>query len=217
MEFNSSYITIRHDLLKHVKGIDLDILDIGCANGENGRYLMEKGYAKSVVGVEYVDAMAIEAKKKLSIVFSGSIEDKQLLTELKSYNFDIILLGDVLEHLVDPWSVLNSLSENLKKEGKIIISTPNVQHIEVFISLYMKGSWPLNDRGIFDRTHLRWFTIKDLRKLVNQANLKIDNVERIFRFRDALNSKFPFWSLPFKKLKPSWFTHQYVITASSKL
>jgi 2-polyprenyl-3-methyl-5-hydroxy-6-metoxy-1,4-benzoquinol methylase len=214
MELNSSYIQTRPDLLKYIEGSELNILDVGCATGENGRFLLDKGYARSVTGVEYDHIMADEAKNKIQKVFKGSIEDPQLLAELQNFEFDFILLGDVLEHLVDPWKVLLSLGKTLKNGGKVIISIPNAQHIDIFRNLYLKGTWPLNSRGLFDRTHLRWFTKKDLFSMVNQAGLKVEHLERKFRYRDALGSSFPIWSGLWIKIAPSLFTHQFIIICS---
>lgn len=214
MKFNASYINTRPDLLKYINGRNLEILDIGCATGENGRFLLEKGYARSVIGVELDFEMAQEAKNKIQEVFSESIENEKLLLELQKHQFDFILIGDVLEHLIDPWRVLRELSKALKQSGKIIISTPNVQHIDVFINVFINGTWPLNERGLFDKTHLRWFTKYDLKKLIEQATLKIEIIEHKFRFRDPIGSKFPFWSKPFKKLFPNLFTHQYIIVCT---
>src|SRR4051812_3570553 len=116
---NPSYINLREDLLKHINGSELEILDVGCATGENGRYLLQEGFAKKVVGVEYDEAMASIARDKLSFVYDSSIEDKMLLSELSKNTFDFILLGDVLEHLYDPETVLRELTKTLKSNGKV--------------------------------------------------------------------------------------------------
>ena len=211
MEFNNAYIRTRSGLLKHIKGENLTVLDVGCATGQNGSYLLENKIAKKVVGVEYDEQMGLEAEKKLSKTIIGSIEDKQILDNLKEDQYDYIILGDVLEHLVDPWKVLTILAGYLNPNGKVILSIPNVQHIDVFYNVYIKGTWPLNKAGLFDRTHLRWFTKKDLMQLIKKANLRAENIERRFKFRDLSSKRFPIWAIPFRKAFPNLFTRQYVI------
>lgn len=218
MNFNPSYVGIRNDLLKHIAGTNLDILDVGCATGENGRFLLDHHIAKSVIGVELDVEMANQAKNKIQKVFNDSIEKEEILTEIKNSNFDIIILGDVLEHLIDPWKILRELATTLKPKGKIIISIPNVQHIDIFINVFVKGTWPLNSRGLFDKTHLRWFTKKDLESLITQAGLKVIRLERKFRFRDTLQSiRFPIWAYPLRILMPNLFTHQYIAVVQRRI
>jgi 2-polyprenyl-3-methyl-5-hydroxy-6-metoxy-1,4-benzoquinol methylase len=213
MNFNSSYIGIREDLLQHVKGVGLVILDVGCATGVNGQFLKDKKIAKEVIGIELDPLMAKEAHNKIDGVIVGNIENSSILQELIGKKFDVILLGDVLEHLQDPWDVLKKLISFLSTNGRIIVSVPNIQHIELFINVYLKGEWPYNDRGIFDRTHLRWFTYKNIRKLEENCGLKIEKIERKFRFRDRRGAEFPLYGKVLRKLFPSIFTFQYIFIA----
>lgn len=211
--FNSSYIGLRADLLKHVKGVNLCVLDIGCATGANGQYLKDNKIAKTVIGLELDPDMALKARMILDDVLIGNIEDEAMLYHLQNMQFDYILLGDVLEHLVDPWKVLSRLKTLLSPDGKLIISLPNIQHIELFISIYLKGEWPHNDRGIFDKTHLRWFTYKNICKFEEKCDLKIVDVDRNFRFRDRVGSEFPFYGSLLRKLFPNLFTFQFIVVA----
>lgn len=213
MNFNSSYIGIREDLLKHVKGEGLTILDVGCATGVNGQFLKDKNIAKEVIGIEMDPMMAKEAQKKIDRIIVGNIEHSTVISELEERKFDFILLGDVIEHLYNPWEVLNKLIAFLSENGKIIISVPNIQHIELFINVYLKGEWPYNDRGIFDKTHLRWFTYKNILKLEEICDLKIEKIERKYRFRDRKGAEFPLYGKVLKKLFPSVFTFQYIVIA----
>jgi 2-polyprenyl-3-methyl-5-hydroxy-6-metoxy-1,4-benzoquinol methylase len=214
MNFNSSYIGIREDLLQHVKGEGLVILDVGCATGVNGQFLKDKKIAKEVIGIELDPLMAKEAQGKIDRVVVGNIESGTILEELEGKKFDIILLGDVLEHLYDPWNVLKELTSFLSTGGRMIISVPNIQHIELFISVYLKGEWQYNERGIFDKTHLRWFTYKNILRLEEKCSIKIKKIERKYRFRDRKGAEFPlFFGHVLKKVFPSFFTFQYVVIA----
>lgn len=210
--FNSSYVGIRLDLLRFVHGNQNIILDIGCATGANGQYLLGNAMASEVVGIEENGSMAAEARQHLSQVVLGSIEDRKILARiLRDGGYDYILLGDVLEHLVDPWKTLKHLVDLLSPNGKILLSVPNVQHIDVFIQLFLKGRWPYNERGIFDKTHLRWFTLKNVQELVDGAGLEITELTRKYRYRDRLGSKFPFYGAVLKRFLRNYYTFQYIV------
>lgn len=215
MSFNKSYIGLRSDLIKNVIGVNQIVLDVGCATGTNGQYLKENKIADKVIGVEIDPNMADEAREKIDLVVVGNIEDQVTIDAIRiaEKKFDYILIGDVLEHLVDPWQVLNKLSLLLKEDGRFIISVPNIQHIELFINVYLRGEWPYNDRGMFDKTHLRWFTYKNIQDLADKCNLKILKIDRNYRFRDSIDSSFPLYGRILKKMFPSLFTFQFVITA----
>ncbi len=213
MGYNESYIGLRPDLLKHIKGHLIDILDVGCALGSNGQYLINNNFANSVYGIEFDEKMATEAKKNITKVFCGNLNDDSFRKEVrdKSPLFDYILFGDILEHLYDPLKVLKDLKSLLKPDGTIIISLPNVGHVELFIQVYIKGTWPLNERGIFDRTHIRWFTRKDVYKLAKSANLQIINYERNLRARDAIGSKFDWKAKILKYINKDLVTFQHIL------
>ena len=215
---NSSYVGLRKDILRHIKGSNLIVLDIGSATGENGKYLIENNIASQVIGVEIDESMAELSRGKLTNLIVGNIESQEIKNQLPSnLYYDFILLGDVLEHLNNPWELLNYLTALLKPEGQVIISLPNVQHIEVFIQVFLKGKWPYNQRGIFDKTHLRWFTYKNIIELINSSNLSIVKLERNFRFRDKQGSKFPFYGIVLKKVFKNIYTHQFIIVCKKNL
>ncbi|WP_051209922.1 class I SAM-dependent methyltransferase [Gelidibacter mesophilus] len=212
-EYNSSYIGLRPDLIKYIPVGNHIVLDVGCALGVNGRYLLEHHKAKEVYGVEYDNDMAKEAAQHNTKVWRGDLNKCAFLDEImsKSSTFDYILFGDVLEHLYDPYYVLKHLVSKLKPNGQVIISLPNIAHIELFIQIYIKGTWPRNERGIFDKTHLRWFTRKDVYSLVSSANLKVLTYERKYRSRDAMGSKFNWKAKVLKFLNKDLVTFQHII------
>ena len=90
---------------------------------------------------------------------------------------------DVLEHLVDPAAALRRLTALLKPGGLVVASIPNVAHVWVIANLLAKR-WPQRDRGIFDRTHVRFFAKRDMVALLRGADLEIVRVKPYFtRFR----------------------------------
>ena len=142
----------------------LKILDVGTASGYLGKILRASGH--SVFGIEN-DALIAEKAK----CFYDSFQ----LADLETYEFpyrgefDYILFADVLEHLRDPAAVLRKCLPALKESGKLIISVPNVANLVVRLSLLF-GRFDYMDRGILDRTHLRFFTLRSLDKMLNEVS-----------------------------------------------
>ena len=216
MDLNTSYIGLREDLIEHIKGSNLNVLDVGCATGTNGSYLLDRQIATCVVGVEFDEFMSKKALEKYDKVFTGDLNSSLFVQSVISQDtkFDYIIFGDILEHLISPLDVLKSLKELLKDTGSVIISVPNIAHIELFIQVFIKGTWPKNKRGIFDKTHLRWFTKKDIKQLVVDSDLKVDLYVPKLRSRDAVGSKFGFWTKTIRLINKEWVTFQHIIVCS---
>jgi len=126
------------------------------------------------VGIEIDKESAQIAKKYCKDVIVGDIETMDSLPYPEEY-FDVIIFGDVLEHLKDPLSVLKKLKKYLNKNGYIICSIPNIAHIYVRLNLLF-GRWEYQDTGILDKTHLRFFTKKTAIKLIEDAEYKIEEL-----------------------------------------
>jgi len=149
------------------------ILDVGCAEGKMAGELKERNQAE-VWGIEIVNDVAQKAKERLNKVLIGSVEEQ--LPKLKDKYFDSIIFADVLEHLVYPGEVLKSIKSNLKDNGEIIISLPNIRHWSVIASL-LDGSFDYADYGILDRTHLRFFTLETAKKLIENSGYFIKDMQ----------------------------------------
>lgn len=153
------------------------ILDLGCARGALGAALKARQGAE-VVGIELDGAYAADASAKLDHVVRADLNEyltRESPGELGE--FDCIIAADVLEHLTDPWTVLSQAVTLLVSGGVAIVSLPNIRHWRTFVELGWRGTWPRQDAGIFDRTHLRWFTLKDAEELLVGAGLRLDTVD----------------------------------------
>ncbi len=147
------------------------MLDLGCATGTTGEALKRRQPA-TVVGIELEPAYAREAAARLDEVITGDVE----LTA-PTGTFDVLIAADVLEHLKDPWTALRRYAALLEPGGTAVVSLPNVGHWSTYAHL-ARGSWPRRPEGIFDATHLRWFTLRDARELLLQAGLEPNRVVR---------------------------------------
>jgi len=169
----------RYDLVEFVAIGNNRILDIGCGEGNTGKILKEQGKAAEVVGVEKNAEIAEIAKTKIDTVLCGDIETISLLN---SNYFDYIIMGDVLEHLYDPWALVNKLGSYLKKGGYLIASIPNIRNWRIIKSLVLKGEWNYSSEGLLDDTHLRFFTKKSMIRLFLSEDFRVQRIIPKFEF-----------------------------------
>lgn len=142
------------------------LLDVGAADGLLSRHLTERGW--KVTGIEADPTMAAAGAAHCEQML---VADLNRGVPLLDGDFDAIVCGDVLEHLADPAAALTSLVGFLAPGGDIVISVPNVAHLWIRLSL-LAGHFDYADRGILDRTHLRFFTRRTLDALVTGAGLR---------------------------------------------
>jgi 2-polyprenyl-3-methyl-5-hydroxy-6-metoxy-1,4-benzoquinol methylase len=142
------------------------VLDVGCAGGHLGAELAAAGW--EVTGVE-LDGGAARARG-LAVV-EGSIDDPALRARLPR-DVDAVVCADVLEHLPDPWETLAFLATLLRPGGRAVVSLPNAAHWTMRRML-LRGRFPHADHGLFDRTHLRWFTRSSAAELLVSAGLSV--------------------------------------------
>jgi methionine biosynthesis protein MetW len=146
------------------------VLDVGCSEGYLAAALARRGC--EVHGVERDERAAAAARAHCAQVWAIDVEDGAARAALPS-GFDAIVLGDVLEHLRDPWSALAWAAGRLRAGGIAVVSVPNAVHWTARREI-ARGRFPLHDWGTFDRTHLRWFTRAGARELVSGAGLSIE-------------------------------------------
>ncbi len=209
--FNPSYVGPRQDILRLVPAGVKRVLDVGCSVGTLGQALRDRGAA--VTGIEIDPRMAAEARKHLNEVHIASVEDAALFERLGDRSFDCIIFADLLEHLVDPWTALKRFVERLAPDGVVVASLPNVRHYTTIRTLLFQGYWPYRDRGIHDRTHLRFFTLRNIRELFVSSGLTIRKVDRNYRIIERphrLNRVAPMLALP---LLRELFAFQYLVQA----
>ena len=216
------YKNIRHDLIPLVPEDANCILEVGCAEGMTGNEL-KKRPGVFVAGIETNETAAEMARKVLDDVITGDIESMDI--PYSPSVFDCIIFADVLEHLVNPLDVLKKMSKLLKKDGTVIMSIPNVQFYGVVHQL-IEGNWTYQKEGILDETHLRFFTFKEIEKLVKEAGLSIQQVEETLdpqyeKFSNENHTALKFGRLSIDGLTPEeirrFFVFQYKIVAGKAM
>lgn len=216
------------------------ILDVGCASGLLGAQLKSNG--NFVYGIDSDVSQLKIASKQLDVV--KRIDITKPNPNLPR-DFDVIIFADVLEHIYDPAAALKEFCQLLAPGGQIVISLPNIACINVRLGLLL-GQFNYQDYGVLDKTHIRFFTLKSARELVEKASFKIIKIDvtpffsrSVFRFfrslskkastngdfeKNALNSKaFAFyrrWIFPLERaltrLWPGLLAYQFILIIQPK-
>ena len=204
------YNNIRYEMLKYLPLDSKTVIDIGCGDGSFEKVIKERTNAE-VWGIEYMKEEALKAEKLLDKVYAGPCEDH--LDLLPEHYFDVVYFNDVLEHLVDPYTVLEKIKTHLKPGGIVISSIPNIRYHNALIKLLFKKEWEYKGSGVMDKTHLRFFTGKSILKMYERLGYKVQVHEGINKSKSLK---------PYLYNIPLFFTHldirypQYATVASCK-
>jgi O-antigen biosynthesis protein len=171
------YNYYRTDLTKLIPDGPNMVMDLGCASGQLGRSLLELNKARHLVGVELFEPAAKEARKYYDVVYVADIDTLRLDYDK---DFDVVICGDILEHLKEPLSILRQIHAWLKNDGLIICSVPNIRYWRILKDLVLKGEWKYEASGILDHTHLRFFTVRSFKRLLAEACFKVVNETMLY-------------------------------------
>lgn len=191
------------------------ILDIGCGNGDNARLL--KKISRQIHGITLSEKEAENAKDYCDRIFIHNCENG-LPQEVMQNKYDAIICSHVLEHIAYPETLLQNIKEVLSRTGIVIIALPNIFHYKSRIEL-MLGNFYFEDSGIWDNTHLRWYTFESAKLLLlnNQFTLVKSYVSgdipylTLFRFIPVKVRKSIFKFL--SKISPGLFGVQIILVA----
>lgn len=177
----ASYTSTRPDLASLLPHAATHVLDVGCSNGAFGAEVKAR-LGATVVGIEIDADFAREAETRLDRVVCGDAVDG--LDALRGERFDCAICADVLEHLAAPDAALAGVRDLLAPGATVLVSLPNVRFYDTFVQLGLRGRWPERDRGVHDRTHLRWFTDTNARALFARSGYRVVRSAANYRLRD---------------------------------
>lgn len=178
---NPSYsFFVRKELIEQMNPEDkwkpVSCLDIGCACGSTLLEIQNFYPNARLYGIELNPDCAAFASH-IAAVVQGNVENMEIPFETE---FDYIIMGDVLEHLIDPEKLLKRLKNHLSKGGIIITSIPNILHFSA-IGQILKGSFEYTNAGVLDRTHLRFFTLYNCIMMLQNCGYEIMNIQQVIQ------------------------------------
>jgi 2-polyprenyl-3-methyl-5-hydroxy-6-metoxy-1,4-benzoquinol methylase len=208
----SYFANIRHDLISFLPkhGVDA-LLEVGAGGGDTLVEIKRLGLAKEVVGIELMRLPGTnQENSSIDEFIYGDFET--LDARVSPSSFDVILCGDVLEHLVDPWKAVEKITAFLKPGGLLVVSCPNARYFEMFVKIFIKGSFEYSSSGLFDKTHLRFFCKRDLIRMLTVRNeLEVNSATPSFKVNRK--SRTYFFNLLTLGLLEQFLTHQYIVCA----
>jgi 2-polyprenyl-3-methyl-5-hydroxy-6-metoxy-1,4-benzoquinol methylase len=170
------YKNNRIEMLQFLDKSAMYVLDVGCSDGSFGKSVKEINNAE-VWGIEPQKSAADNAKNNIDKIINKSCEDA--IIDLPNNYFDAIFFNDVLEHLVDPYSILEIIKSKLRSNGQVISSIPNVRYHNTFVKVLFGKDWKYEDHGVMDRTHLRFFTGKSVKRMFEEAGYTVEKHQGI--------------------------------------
>lgn len=155
------------------------VLELGSGPGAITRLLNENSCR--VTALE-LDQNAIDiVSKYCEKIYRCNLNDSEWPNILSSLDrFNVIVAGDVLEHLYNPWDVLTKLHGLLSTDGHIVISLPHIGH-NAIIACLLSGDFEYQPWGLLDQTHIRFFGLKNVQELFNNAGFKIIQAEFVVK------------------------------------
>ena len=167
------------------------ILDVGCGGGSLGKILTASGHL--VDGITISDEEYNLASELLNNVYLYNLETG-LPNEMLHSQYDYVICSHVLEHIVYPDKLLKDIYEVLKPGGILVVALPNLMHYKSRLKL-ITGNFVYEDAGIWDNTHVKWYTFSSAKKLLTNYGFSIELA--------TVTGELPFNSVFSKILSPS--------------
>jgi 2-polyprenyl-3-methyl-5-hydroxy-6-metoxy-1,4-benzoquinol methylase len=163
-----------------------------------------------VDGAEIDPAAAEMAAGTCEKVIVGDLEAIDIDQLAPSYA--ALVFGDTLEHLRDPPSVLSRLAPRLQDDGVLVTSIPNVANWAMRMGLLF-GRFRYTDRGILDRTHLRFYTARTVREMLATAGFRVTKLVAAVPVPFVQSPALSRLAHRLGNLWPSLFAYTFIITA----
>jgi SAM-dependent methyltransferase len=170
------YESERPEMMQLLPTTTQRVLEIGCGTGGFGALVKQRRGAE-YWAIEYNAAVAEKAGRKLDRVFTGDADE--LVPDLPDGYFDAVVCNDVLEHLAYPTLTLQRLRPKLRANGVVVASIPNIRYLPALSQIVFRRDFPADEEGIFDRTHLRFFTKRSIRRMFDMAGYDVRSMKGI--------------------------------------
>ena len=199
-------------LIVELVGSDKRVLDVATSTEQVAKLLGERGC--KVTRIEVDPETARQVEEYCETVIIGDVENLDLGNELDDEHFDVIVLGDVLEHLKDPLQTLRRLKPFLRAAGYVVASVRNMAHGSVRLAL-IQGKFHHPSLGLVDDMQLRFFTRDSAEQLFKDAGFLITELKSTTRaiFDTEDSKQIPDEVLRLVQGDPEASTYQFVLTA----
>lgn len=219
------YDNVNQDVLQKMPPGASLVVEAGVGAGKLGQTYMQANPGALYCGFEYVEEMAEIARQRLSHVIVGDIEAPAALASYDTWAdgrlADVLVFGDVLEHLRDPWGLISAFRERVRRGGTCVACIPNVANWSLVIG-QLRGDWTYAESGLLDRTHLRFFTLDSAVDMFKSAGWTVTSAAaRVFdhdQTRKALEAFEPMAAalgIPRDKMRRNLSAFQWVIEAKN--
>lgn len=161
-----------------------NVLEIGCGEGHFSKHLPQ---AADYWAIEPDPVAARAAESRIAHVLCGTFDACH--SQIPDGKFDLVVCNDVIEHMTDHDWFLQNIQKKMTADALIVGSLPNVRYITNLVDLLVRKDWPYTNSGILDRTHLRFFTEKSLRRALTGngfAVQELHGINSVFRWPKSL-------------------------------
>ena len=172
------------DRVVRMVGTGKRVLDLGAGPGSISRILRERFHCR-ITAVEIDEEAIPRLAPACEQVYRVDLNDESWPDALRDAGlFDVVVAADVLEHLYDPWTALDRMKDLIDQSGCLVVSLPHAGYSGMLASL-LDNDFEYRDSGLLDRTHLRFFGVKNAQALFDNAGLSIVDAEFVTKHPES--------------------------------
>lgn len=155
------------------------VLELGLGPGSITKILVNK-FGCKVTAIEIDETVTEQLSEYCEDVIVANLNDKNWHDRLLTQKYDVVLAADVLEHLYSPGDVLKQMGSMISSDGAVVVSLPHISHCVIHACL-MDEDFEYRDWGLLDKTHIRFFGLKNMQSLFAEAGMKIVDAKFVIR------------------------------------
>jgi methionine biosynthesis protein MetW len=208
-----------HGLLARWVPEGASVLDVGAGTGTFAEMVARERRA-SVTCIEPDAPRANTARSRGLTVFTGTVQE---FAASSAERFDVAVLADVVEHLPYAAPILTTVRGLLASDGHLLVSVPNAAHWTIRSAL-LRGRFDYDVAGLMDATHLRWYTLESLKRLLTACGyVVVGQAGALGMQHPAYSTRLPWTALPQRyrwgvlrrlvRFFPGAFAQQHILRA----
>ena len=178
------------NVLAHISGTVSTVLDIGCGRGDNAKHLKDRGKVVDGITISEKELELATQYLRTGVLFNV---ESGLPDAIKGNKYDVIICSHILEHLQNPGKLLDDIRGVMSEHSIFIVALPNIMHYRSRLEL-VKGNFVYEESGIWDNTHVKWYTFQSAQELLSTHGLQIIKAD--------VTGEIPLLSI-FKRLLPA--------------